>query len=229
MFTIFRRKNFLKRRIVCSSRLRKKRSTRLTVEQLEDRRLLAVNITEFAVPTAESHPYGITAGPDGRIWFTEESGNNIGRMTTAGEVTAELVVPTANCQPAGITTGPDGNLWFAEYGSIPKQIVRLTPSGGFTEFPLPSPVGAPAFLTAGPDGNLWFSQIGTRNTILDASLRQARSPNFQSPPLKLNPWGSLLVLTGTSGLPNTAAPTLDGSHRAVTSPSFQFRPPWGAN
>jgi len=35
----------------------------------------AAAITEFAVPTAGSFPFGITAGPDGHLWFTEGSGN----------------------------------------------------------------------------------------------------------------------------------------------------------
>ena len=39
------------------------------LEGLEDRCLLS--ITEFPVPTANSEPYGITAGPDGNLWFTE--------------------------------------------------------------------------------------------------------------------------------------------------------------
>ena len=32
-------------------------------------------ITEFTVPTASGFPQGITAGPDGALWFTESSGN----------------------------------------------------------------------------------------------------------------------------------------------------------
>ena len=37
-------------------------------------------ITEYAVPTAASYPVGITAGPDGNLWFTEYSGNKIGQL-----------------------------------------------------------------------------------------------------------------------------------------------------
>jgi hypothetical protein len=37
-------------------------------------------ITEYSIPTANSHPYGITAGPDGNLWFTESNGNQIGRI-----------------------------------------------------------------------------------------------------------------------------------------------------
>jgi hypothetical protein len=44
---------------------------------------LAQAITEFSVPTAGSGPYGIASGPDGALWFTENSANNIGRITVA--------------------------------------------------------------------------------------------------------------------------------------------------
>ena len=39
-------------------------------------------ITEFSIPPAESDPVGITAGPDGNVWFTENRGDKIGRITT---------------------------------------------------------------------------------------------------------------------------------------------------
>ena len=41
-----------------------------------------------------------TAGPDGNLWFVENSANKIGRITTAGVVT-EFAVPTANSRPLG--------------------------------------------------------------------------------------------------------------------------------
>ena len=42
----------------------------------------ADTITEFPIPTISSFPTGITAGPDGNLWFTESSGDKIGRITT---------------------------------------------------------------------------------------------------------------------------------------------------
>lgn len=52
----------------------------------------------------------------------------------------------------GITTGPDGNLWIA---AGTAGILRMTPAGVFTQFPIPG--GLPAYtITTGPDGNLWF-------------------------------------------------------------------------
>jgi hypothetical protein len=37
--------------------------------------------------TAAAQPFGIVAGPDGNLWFTEFFANKIGRITTAGVVT----------------------------------------------------------------------------------------------------------------------------------------------
>ena len=33
------------------------------------------------IPTSNSVPDGITAGPDGNLWFTEQTGNKIGRIS----------------------------------------------------------------------------------------------------------------------------------------------------
>ncbi|MCC9312168.1 hypothetical protein LN042_34780 [Kitasatospora sp. RB6PN24] len=58
-------------------------------------------------------PWGITAGPDGALWFAENAGNDIGRITTSGTM-SELPIPTSGASPLDITTGSDGNLWFTE-------------------------------------------------------------------------------------------------------------------
>lgn len=42
----------------------------------------AGTVTEFPIPTAGSEPYGIKLGSDGKLWFPEYLGNNIGRITT---------------------------------------------------------------------------------------------------------------------------------------------------
>jgi virginiamycin B lyase len=49
------------------------------------------------------------------LWFAEQAGDAIGRITTTGvvtEFTAGITRPGA--APFGIATGPDGNLWFTE-------------------------------------------------------------------------------------------------------------------
>jgi streptogramin lyase len=56
----------------------------------------AGTITEFTIPT-KSAPIGITAGPDGNLWFTEitQGVGEIGRITPSGSIT-EFPVPTAS-------------------------------------------------------------------------------------------------------------------------------------
>src|ERR1700704_1709230 len=83
----------------------------------------AVTISEFALPTAGSEPFGIAPGPDGNLWFTELSGNRIGRITAAGAIT-EFPLPIPTSEPLGITAGPDGNIWFAENT---RRLGRITP------------------------------------------------------------------------------------------------------
>lgn len=41
-------------------------------------------ISEFLLPSDSDAVFGITAGPDGALWFTEANDKKIGRMTTTG-------------------------------------------------------------------------------------------------------------------------------------------------
>jgi streptogramin lyase len=72
----------------------------------------------------------------------------------------------ANVQPpANIAKGPDGNLWFTVpttfgFNSPAGSIGKMTTSGSFTLYPLPSgsTISSADQITAGPDGNVWFSE-----------------------------------------------------------------------
>jgi len=112
----------------------------------------ANTIAEFPLPTANSSPNGIAAGPDGSLWFTEFS-DRIGRITTAGVITEFPLAGGSG--PVGIAAGPDGNLWFTEAEG--SNIGRITTAGAITEFAVTA--GPPGGITAGPDGNLWFTEF----------------------------------------------------------------------
>jgi streptogramin lyase len=90
-----------------------------------------VRIVEYRIPTPTSNAIAITAGPDGNLWFAEERGNKIGRITTSGYIT-EYPIPTIGSSPEGITAGPDGNLWFTEDSA--SKIGRITINGVITEW-----------------------------------------------------------------------------------------------
>ncbi|MBV8332167.1 MAG: hypothetical protein JO192_05475 [Candidatus Eremiobacteraeota bacterium] len=63
-----------------------------------------------------AHLYGITAGIDGAVWFTDRTNNKIGRLAFGGTPASlqEFPLPTAGAGPYGITMGGDGSLWFDE-------------------------------------------------------------------------------------------------------------------
>src|SRR5262249_14928520 len=65
----------------------------------------AVMTAEFALLTPNSHPWVVTNGPDGNLWFTEYGSNRIGRITPDGGV-AEFQGLTGSSGPIGITAGP---------------------------------------------------------------------------------------------------------------------------
>jgi virginiamycin B lyase len=113
-------------------------------------------IESFSVPTQGSTPFGITGGPDGGLWFTEQGGDKIGRIDTSGTI-SEFPIPTANGFPTGIVAGPDGALWFTE--TIGNKIGRITTGGLITkEFAIPTGGSQPAGIVSGPDGALWFTE-----------------------------------------------------------------------
>src|SRR5436190_46685 len=90
-------------------------------------------LTEFPAPS--SNPAGITAGPDGALWFTEAGSNQIGRITTGGVVTNEYTLPSGS-EPGDIDAGPDGRLWFTE--ALSSKIGAITTAGTITHYSLPA-------------------------------------------------------------------------------------------
>jgi virginiamycin B lyase len=118
----------------------------------------------FLTPSKLSNPTATVLGPDGNVWFTEQSANAIGRITPQGVIT-EYPTPTQFSGPIDLTVGPDGAIWFTE--GFKGRIGRITTAGVITEYTLPwnvagAPQASPKAITVGPDGNLWFTQ-GTAN------------------------------------------------------------------
>jgi virginiamycin B lyase len=122
----------------------------------------STGLTEFVIPTSASFSVGITSGPDGNLWFTEFTGNKIGRITTTGTI-SEFPLPTATSKPEGITAGGDGRLWFTEnggnrIGAIDPALVSPGTSNGITETTIPTAASGPKGIVTGPDGALWFNE-----------------------------------------------------------------------
>ena len=117
----------------------------------------AQTITDFPITTADSEAGGITAGPDGNLWFTEFGVGKIGRITTGGTVTEFPAAAGGN--PQFIVVGSDGNLWFTQ--TTVDRIGHMTTSGSFGDFPVLSSGASLVGIAPGSDGNLWFVEGGT--------------------------------------------------------------------
>jgi streptogramin lyase len=187
-------------------------------------------ITEWAIPTANSGPMGITGGPDAALWFTEQNGNKIGRITTSGDMT-EFPIPFAS-SPEGIVPGPDGALWFVNSSGLG----RITTAGSLTEYPIPAPSAGgnnfgPTFgITTGPDGAFWlagvsasgaaFGRMSASGSFSDVALPAAANAYLFD--ITTSTDGSLWFTGDTSATGNTAEVgrmTSDGTITAFAVPS----------
>src|SRR3990172_6889786 len=154
----------------------------------------------FRIPTSNSQPMFITLGPDGNMWFTDASANQIGRIDPMGNIT-EFVVPQADSAPMHIVAGADGALWFTEASGFPEGIGRITTDGVFTGFAPGCAGGQPCSLTpqgiaATPDGYIWFTDFISNSVVkLDPStgtMTFFRIPTNGSPAgITLGPDGAL--------------------------------------
>src|SRR4029077_18814887 len=109
---------------------------------------------------------GITAGPNGNIWFTEAdlSANAIGVINPHDTSQPIQNFGTSNGMTAGAgsvgITSAGGYLWFTQ--SFTHQIGRLDPNTGqITEYAAPAALtNLASKIVLDPDGNLWFTEFG---------------------------------------------------------------------
>lgn len=130
------------------------------------------SVQEISTPATglsnQNQIHDMVTGPDGNLWYITpgppqltQNGDyeqlqpaKVVKMTPDGHTT-DYPLPSSVKGDIGnkITVGPDGNLWTTE--PLGKKLVRITPSGGITEFP--TAASNVDHITKGPDGNLWFS------------------------------------------------------------------------
>ena len=149
---------------------------------------------------------GITAGPDGNLWFTSREENAIRRISPKGEFNGMFVIPSqattptkfnTGSWPRGITVGPDGQIWFAEMAA--NKIGRITLTGEFKEFEIPTADAQAYGVVAGPDGNLWFTESNAgkigRLDIKTGKITEFALSNPQSRPrdITVGPDGHLWI------------------------------------
>ncbi len=184
-------------------------------------------LDEYLLPTGGAGPEGITAGPDGNIWFTEFNTGKVGRLippTSSAQGAQPVAIDEfdlgANSQPVGIAAGADGNLWVALTGTSGNgSVVRMNTSGQITgTFPTPS-FQEPYMITPAADGNLWFTsyggaRVGRITTALDppefSNTAQITVPNGAPQSGPANPYPSNINVSNLEGAVSKVTVRLTG-------------------
>ncbi len=114
-------------------------------------------MTEYPVISGNSTPTSIAPGPEGNEWFTEKSGNRIGRITPAGVVT-EYPIPDAWERTHGHRAWPGReSLVHRVQGRQDRSHHARRRDHGVPAAP---PERGPLSITAGSDGSMWFTEYG---------------------------------------------------------------------
>ena len=183
------------------------------------------SITQYPIAHVYNNfplPVAIAAGPDGNLWFTDQSqsyydgfGGLIGEINPSSHKITEYPIPDqakeVPTDPFGIIAGPGGLMWFGGEGvgeGAVDSIGAINPTTHqFSEYPIPITGGNlrpnPQALAVGPDRNIWFTEIGTIASIgeLDLSthaISQYPVPGGDPEGIAAGPDGNVWFANGTS-------------------------------
>jgi virginiamycin B lyase len=123
------------------------------------------------VPTAapNSTPTQTATGPDGTIWFVEETGNRIGTISPSRTAVSEVNLVIPGSRPTAITVARSGLAWFAESGT--NKIASYNRStNSLVEYQLPGGSLGLAGISVDARGKVWFTEkLTNRVGVLDPS------------------------------------------------------------
>jgi virginiamycin B lyase len=104
---------------------------------------------------ADALPFGVAIAPDGAVWATLPSTDQLLRIAPDGN-TAAFDVPTRRSGLGDVAVAADGSVYFLE--TTANKIGRLA-GGKFEEFAVPTPRAGLMALAVAPDGAAWFTQL----------------------------------------------------------------------
>jgi virginiamycin B lyase len=105
-----------------------------------------------------ANPDWMARGSDGNLYFTDNGGGAIGRITPSGTVTA-YNTPEQPSFGGSIAAGPSNTLWFTEGGTPNTGRITATANPGVAEYTEPH---GSQFFAAGSDGGVWFIEGGNK-------------------------------------------------------------------
>ncbi len=174
----------------------RRRGRRPGFEGLEDRRLLAVTITNIPLGSSSTQINGVTAYPDGNIWLAATNPAELVVFHPPNNEVLAFPLDFTGSAPQGIAVGQDGDLYFTDSGTNSIGVFSPATMKSF-EVPIPTKASGPTSIAVAPNGTIWFtetavSQIGEYNpatqTITEFPLAAINlAPNY----IQLGPDGNL--------------------------------------
>lgn len=169
------------------------------------------SISQFSYPEGGPIFEGpIVSGPNGLLWFGDNTTDALGSVDPTTGAVVEYPYGQS-CFVEALVAPPDGNLWFSCFtgGFGGNSIVKDTPAGVATAYPIANPFLVPTFVTVGPGGFPYFSnffnqgappgllRIDTHNGSMTAIPAPYGTDNFMG--VAAGPDGNIWI-SATSGV-----------------------------
>lgn len=141
-------------------------------------------LTRNVPKSVRGGPYGVAVDGAGNVWGTLQSGNQIVKISPAGEIT-EYEVPTRGSSPSDIAVDGAANVWFTEFRG--NKIGKFT-DGKFSEFDVPGESWAGlSGIAVAPDGAVWFGMLRghTLGRLRDGQIKLFPLPRPDARPYTL--------------------------------------------
>ena len=117
--------------------------------------------------------------------------------TAVAQTITEFPIPTEfPVAAATVAAGPDGALWFTAHGR--HKIGRITTTGEFSEFVIPTPNSGSGGITAGPDGAVWFTEANRARIGRIGQIDEDIKTDVQT--FHWERWSLYLAILASSGI-----------------------------
>jgi virginiamycin B lyase len=193
-------------------------------------------IRTFPLPTNNSGPNAIVAGPNGTMWFTEFEAGKIGEFFVSNESFREFTIPAKTSWPDSLAIDQFGTIWFSDYFSGKVWSLNTT-SGAFEAYQIPTPDAEPLFVLVDNHHNVWFTEATSYKigelAYPNYSMSEYALPNSQDEPLEMTLdqntstiWVSIAQRTTQAGMIASFNMT-SKKFGQIYSPPFSLQDPVG--